>query len=54
MVLQKYNLYIILDGGIYKFIILGSFLQIINVDKSIEITKMFKSLKPPNLHEPLP
>jgi len=39
MVLEKYKLYLTLDG---LFIILGLLVQIIYVDKSIEITNIFK------------
>jgi len=45
MVLQKYKLYLIILDVV--FIILGSFLQIIYIDRSIVITITFKSSKPP-------
>jgi len=41
MVLQKYKIYVILD---LVFIIPGPFLQIINFDKFLLITNIFKSL----------
>jgi len=52
MVLKKYKLYVIILDVV--FIILRSFLQIIHIDKSIVITKIFKSSKPQNLFNPLP
>jgi len=42
MVFQKYKLYVILD---LVFIGLGLLLQLIYIDRSIEITNIFKSSK---------